>query len=265
MALEADGCHLPERGSDRGLPGKLNLPGGQWRRAQQLRNGAGHRFTNLSHEEPGDPIIQAVRLILASASPRRAELLTAAGFTFETLAVDVDERVRLAERPDVYVRRLAAEKSARALEIVERGAAPRYILGADTSVVIDGDILGKPSSDDEARSMLRRLSGRRHEVLTGVSIRRFHPDEPAGPAPHRWRWNEVSCVETTAVFFAPLGDADIDWYVQSGEGLDKAGGYAIQGLASRFVQRIEGSYSNVVGLPVSAVDQLIRQMAEPRI
>jgi septum formation protein len=225
-----------------------------------------------------------MRLILASASPRRAELLAAAGFAFDVLAVDVDERVRAGERPDVYVRRLAKEKSARALEAlvaaaVASGSAAEdvCVLGADTSVVIDGEILGKPresedSEDSEgtagggmdARSMLRRLSGRRHEVLTGVSLRwgsvavRFDPDAASRPE------LELSRVERTAVFFAPLGDAEVDWYVQSGEGRDKAGGYAIQGLASRFVPRIEGSYSNVVGLPVAVVDELLREIARRR-
>ena len=130
-------------------------------------------------------------------------------------------------------------------------AAEPVVLGADTAVVIDGDILGKPLDDEEARTMLRRLSGRRHEVLTGVSLRS--------------RSTEMGCVETTAVFFTPLGDGEVDWYVQSGEGLDKAGSYAIQGLASRFIQRIEGSYSNVVGLPIAAVHRLMTQMAEERI
>jgi septum formation protein len=196
-----------------------------------------------------------MRLILASASPRRAELLAAAGVIFDVMPVDVDERTRLAEAPDAYVRRLAQEKSMRAMELAALAgaltAAEPVVLGADTAVVIDGDILGKPLDDEEARTMLRRLSGRRHEVLTGVSLRS--------------RSTEMGCVETTAVFFTPLGDGEVDWYVQSGEGLDKAGSYAIQGLASRFIQRIEGSYSNVVGLPIAAVHRLMTQMAEERI
>jgi septum formation protein len=205
-----------------------------------------------------------MRLILASASPRRAELLAAAGFTFEVLAVDIDERARAAEAPDAYVRRLAAEKSLRALERIEAGPesadAGLRVLGADTAVVIDGEILGKPGSDEEAHSMLRRLAGRRHDVLTGVSLRAGNSAGgrivPGG---------ESGCVESTAVYLAPIGDAELSWYVQTREGLDKAGSYAIQGLASRFVQRIEGSYSNVVGLPVAAVYRLINQAAESRI
>ena len=181
-----------------------------------------------------------MRLILASASPRRAELLRAAGYEFEIIVADVDERARDGETPDIYVRRLAAEKSA-AVQ-----AADMIILGADTTVVVDGEILGKPRDDDEAAAMLRRLAGRRHEVLTGVSI--------------RYGAHEVGRVESTAVWFSALTKEDIAWYVASGEGRDKAGAYAIQGLASRFIPRIERSYANVVGLPVAAVAELLRSV-----
>jgi septum formation protein len=206
-----------------------------------------------------------MRLILASASPRRADLLRAAGFTFETIATDVDERVKPGESPSTYVRRLAAEKSAAALTSYVGSGFRTYsrtdegppeggphaqneavILAADTAVVIDGEILGKPRDDAEARAMIRRLSGRRHEVLTGVSLRR--------------NAEEVGRVETTAVCFAAMTEKDVTWYVVSGEGRDKAGAYAIQGLASRFVTRIEGSYSNVVGLPVATVVELLGLM-----
>jgi septum formation protein len=182
-----------------------------------------------------------MRLILASASPRRAELLRAAGFAFDTIATNVDESILAGESPARYVRRLAAEKSAAA------SLADRIILGADTAVVVDGEILGKPRDDDDARRMLERLSGRRHEVLTGISLRR--------------NACEVGRVETTTVCFAELSADVLAWYVASGEGRDKAGSYAIQGLASRFVTRIEGSYSNVVGLPVAAVVELLREVA----
>ncbi len=186
-----------------------------------------------------------MRLVLASASPRRAELLRAAGFRFEILAVDVDESVRAGEAPDRYVRRLAAEKSARGAARAGRDA---IVLGADTAVVVDRDILGKPANDDEAAQMLRRLSGRPHQVLTGISLRLGS--------------YELGRVESTTVVFTTLSDADIDWYVASGEGRDKAGAYAIQGLASRFVPRIEGSYSNVVGLPVAAVCELLSEISQ---
>lgn len=186
-----------------------------------------------------------MRLILASASPRRAELLTAAGFRFETRAVQIDERVRPGEPPQVYVRRLAAEKSAAALADIEGHDV--VVLGADTAVVVDGHILGKPVDDADAAAMLRRLSGRRHEVMTGVSLR----DATA----------EIGCAEVTTVEFAALSDWDVAWYVASGEGRDKAGAYAVQGLGSRFVPRIQGSYSNVVGLPVAAVHALLSLIA----
>ena len=189
-----------------------------------------------------------MRLVLASASPRRAELLRNAGFAFETLAVDLDERVRDGEPAAAYVERLAAEKSAAAMQRLVAGPALRelIVLGADTTVVVDGDILGKPQDDEESAAMLRRLSGRRHEVFTGISIRHGA--------------FELGRVETTAVWFSALTKEDIAWYVASGEGRDKAGAYAIQGLASRLIQRIEGSYSNVVGLPVAAVAELLRSV-----
>jgi septum formation protein len=207
------------------------------------------------------PIIAPMHLILASASPRRAELLRAAGFEFEILAVDLDERVRPGETPEEYVRRLAVEKAARAWDGLTGPAtvtgpakaghyildADRVVLGADTAVVVDGAILGKPADDEDAASMLRRLSGRAHLVLTGMSLR--------GPQ------RELNRVETTTVEFSPLSEADIAWYVESGEGRDKAGAYAIQGLASRFIPRISGSYSNVVGLSMAAVHELLAAIA----
>jgi septum formation protein len=123
------------------------------------------------------------------------------------------------------------------------------VLAADTAVVSGGEILGKPTGPDDAVRMLKRLSGRTHDVMTGVSVRSLRA--------------EVSLVETTAVVFASLTEGEIAWYVASGEWSDKAGGYGIQGLASRFIPRIEGSYSNVVGLPVAPLDGLIRQLRRP--
>ena len=184
-----------------------------------------------------------VLLILASASPRRAELLRSAGFAFETFPVDVDETPRDGERPAAYVRRLAAEKSACAAA----GRPGAVILAADTAVILGDEILGKPMDDRDAAAMLRKLSGRSHEVMTGVSLRRDG--------------FEVGRVETTLVRFAPLTPDEIDWYVASREGRDKAGAYGIQGLASRFIPRIEGSYSNVVGLPVDCLQALLRELS----
>jgi nucleoside triphosphate pyrophosphatase len=195
-----------------------------------------------------------MRLVLASASPRRADLLRAAGFTFDTVPAEVDERVRDGELPGQYVRRLAAEKSAAVLEaLTATGSTPiswtadLVVLGADTTVVVDGEILGKPRDDREAGAMLRRLSGRRHEVLTGVSLRS--------------RSAERGLVETTGVYMLKLRDQDIAWYLGSREGRDKAGAYGIQGLASRFIPRIDGSYANVVGLPVANIPALLHALA----
>jgi septum formation protein len=216
-----------------------------------------------------------MRLILASASPRRAELLRAAGYEFDVVAANVDESMRDGEPPSIYVRRVAAEKSAAAQasmasayrRAVEGPAeAGHYdqvdgparvghydqsvILGADTTVVVDGEMLGKPADDRDSARMMQRLSGREHQVLTGLSLRRGT--------------FELGRVETTTVFFAPLTDEEIAWYVATGEGQDKAGAYAIQGHASRFIPRIEGSYSNVVGLPVSSVRELLTEISDTR-
>ena len=192
-----------------------------------------------------------MRLVLASSSPRRAELLRAAGFTFDVMPADVDESVRAGEPAGDYVRRLAADKSAaawaEAVRLKPDATGNIIVLGADTAVVVDGEILGKPRDDRDAAGMLRRLSGRRHEVLTGISLR-----SNAG---------ERGLIEVTGVYMMDLQADDVAWYVASGEGRDKAGAYAIQGLASRFIPRIEGSYSNVVGLPVAAVSLLLSELA----
>jgi len=200
-----------------------------------------------------------MRLVLASASPRRAELLRAAGYAFEILAVDLDERVHGGETPEAYVARLARDKAGAAMQRFEERAqrschGPErsslddlIVLGADTAVVVDGTILGKPRADGDAAAMLAALSGRRHDVLTGVSLRSL-----AG---------ERQLVEATGVYMSVLTADDIAWYLRSGEGRDKAGSYAVQGLASRFVTRIEGSYSNVVGLPIATVSALLRELA----
>lgn len=190
-----------------------------------------------------------MRLILASASPRRAELLRAAGYTYDIVVANVDESVRPGESPSAYLRRLAADKSAAALTRGHMGPplhADVVILGADTAVVVDDEILGKPRDDRDVAKMLRRLSGRTHQVLTGISLRQ-------GAC-------KVGRVETTNVVFRALSAEDVAWYVASGEGRDKAGGYAIQGLASRFVQRVDGSYSNVVGLPVACIAELLSEI-----
>ena len=186
-----------------------------------------------------------MRLVLASSSPRRRELLTSAGFEFDVEPADIDERVRPDESPEVYVERMAVEKAA----AVRERFADRTILAADTIVIVDGDVLGKPHDRDTAIRMLTRLEGREHEVLTAVAM--WWPDEPAP---------EVS-VELTRVWMRDITQAEIAAAVATGEPLDRAGAYAIQGLASRWVTRIDGSYGTVVGLPVEAVDRLLRARA----
>jgi len=184
-------------------------------------------------------------IILASASPRRAELLTAASIAFEIAPAHVDETVHPGESPADYVMRVAEEKA----RAVHHRFPDRIVLAADTTVVVDGHILGKPEDANDARRMLRLLAGRSHDVITGVTV--------IGSAGHA-----DSRLETTTVEFAPLTSAEVDWYIESGEPMDKAGAYAIQGLASRFVARINGSYSNVVGLPVALVHQMLRRPRE---
>jgi septum formation protein len=182
-----------------------------------------------------------VRLVLASASPRRADLLRAAGYDFTIRPASVDESIVPGESPHAHVCRLADAKAAAA---AAASAPDEVVLGADTVVVVDGLILGKPADDAEAADMLRRISGRSHEVLTGVTL--------LGDGRTR------SAVARTVVHFTQLTEEDLAWYVASGEPRDKAGAYGVQGLASRFVERIEGSYANVVGLPVALVAGLLR-------
>ena len=181
-------------------------------------------------------------LVLASASPRRAELLRAAGIEFDVIPADVDEAMDPEDQPEGYARRVAQLKA----EVIIPLAPGRAILGADTIVIIDNEVLGKPADADDARRMLGLLSGRTHTVLTAVCL-----VNPAAESGRVQTW-----AARTSVEFAPLTRAEIAWYVASGEPADKAGAYAIQGLASRFVTRIDGSYSNVVGLPVALVYDL---------
>jgi septum formation protein len=181
-------------------------------------------------------------LILASASPRRAELLAAAGFTFEVEPADVDESPRPDESPTAYALRVARDK-ARAAR-ARRGSSTVPILAADTVVVAGGRILGKPADAAEARQMLSLLSGDVHEVLTAVV---FIISE-----------RESADVVSSRVRFIRLTEEEIGWYVASGEPEGKAGAYAIQGRASRFIDWIEGSWSNVVGLPVATVYRILK-------
>jgi septum formation protein len=180
-------------------------------------------------------------LLLASSSPRRSEILRLVGWPFQTVAVEVDESHRNGEAPDKYVERLALAKA--------QDAATRHangmILAADTTVVVDNQILAKPADRDEARHMLQALQGRWHQVLTGVALVS----------------NESSQVahEVTEVSFAPMSEAEIDWYAATGEPMDKAGAYAIQGQGARFIKEIKGDYFNVMGLPVRLLYELINR------
>lgn len=174
------------------------------------------------------------RLILASKSPRRAELLAQAGIPFEIRAAEIDESREPHEPPVEYVERLARAKAA----AVRRNAG-QIVLGADTVVVIDDDVLLKPADTADAARMLRLLSGRTHEVITGVCL------QSDG--------HEFTGAETTRVRFLKLSEDEIAEYVASGEPIDKAGAYAIQGLAGKYIDRIEGCYFNVVGLPLARV------------
>jgi septum formation protein len=178
-----------------------------------------------------------VRLILASASPRRADLLREAGIEVEVQPANVDEDVQPGEAPEAYVRRVAEAKA----RVVSERTPGRFVVAADTAVVVEGQILGKPQDPEDAARMLRLLSGRPHLVVSGVCL--MKDGRPVSGTE----------VEVTSVEFAELSPAEIAWYIASGESMDKAGGYGIQGLASRFVTRIAGSYSNVVGLPIAVV------------
>jgi septum formation protein len=183
-------------------------------------------------------------LILASSSPRRADLLTAAGIAFQAVAVEVDESVRWMEPPGEHVRRLAREKAEAALARFPDA----LVLGADTIVHVSGEILSKPRDAADAIRMLRLLSGREHDVLTGVALVSAR--------------RTVVELARTRVWVSPLSEQEIVEYVATGEPLDKAGAYAIQGLGSRFIDRIQGNYSNVVGLPVSLVYRLLKGYSE---
>jgi septum formation protein len=188
-------------------------------------------------------------LILASASPRRAELLRSAGIEFRVHAAEIVESRQAKESPRHFVMRLAGEKAAAVAALEGDGL---YVLAADTIVVVDKDkhVLGKPANGGDAKRMLRLLAGRTHEVVTGVCLR----GRDAGGA----AFND-SRLESTEVRFEPLSDGEIDDYVATGEPLDKAGAYAIQGRASRWISGINGDYCNVVGLPVALVYRMLRE------
>ncbi len=189
-----------------------------------------------------------MKLILASSSPRRAEVLRDAGIAFEIHATQINEAELPSETANTMVARLAEAKARAAAAQIGAGAHDSFILGADTSVELDGEILGKPLDSAHARKMLAKLSGRTHHVLTGIFLLRL-----PGSATR-------AAVESSAVTFAPLSEKEIEAYVATGEPLGKAGAYAIQGLAGRYVPRIEGCYFNVVGLPLARLYVLLREL-----
>jgi septum formation protein len=191
-------------------------------------------------------------IVLASASPRRQELLRIAGIPFTVQPADIDESPLADESP-----RGCAERLARGKALAVSQSRPRdCVLGADTIVVVDDAILGKPRDADDAARMLRMLSGRTHAVITGVCL--VSP-VVSGQGSVASEADLVTASETTLVTFCELSDDEIHDYVVTGEPMDKAGAYAIQGIASRWIRRIEGDYSNVVGLPVALVYRMLRE------
>lgn len=184
------------------------------------------------------------KLILASASPRRAEILTAVGWEFEKRVADIDETELPDEKPEDYVRRLAREKA----EAVAENYQDALILGADTIVVIENKIVGKPKDFADARAMLKTLSGNWHEVLTGVALVKIAQGNSQ---------TKVD-VQRTGVKFVELSEAEIEFLVEKGAPLDKAGAYAVQAQAALFIEQIQGDYWNVVGLPVNLVYRLLK-------
>ena len=179
------------------------------------------------------------KLVLASSSPRRKELLDAAGWPYEAIVAGIDESLKPDEAPAVYVQRLARSKA----EAVAARLQSGLVLGADTTVVVENQILGQPADDNDARRMLNLLKGKWHEVLTGVAVVRVGGETTVD-------------YETTRVRFAEMTIEEIDWYVATGEARGKAGAYGIQGAAGLFIEEIEGDYFNIVGLPIRLVYEL---------
>jgi septum formation protein len=183
-----------------------------------------------------------MQIILASASPRRKELLGYLGIHFDIVVPDIHEQAHDKEDPEAFCARISREKAI----AVREGFQDSLIIAADTIVVVDGEILGKPKDRDEANSYLKRLCGRQHTVFTAYTI--FFPGGH----------NEITRVVSSRVHFADMEENDILWYVSTGEPMDKAGAYGLQGIGAAFVDRIEGSFTNVIGLPLSEVFHDIR-------
>ncbi|HUR97530.1 MAG TPA: Maf family protein [Pyrinomonadaceae bacterium] len=184
-------------------------------------------------------MINLPKLVLASGSPRRSEIMNSVGWEFTKVIPDIDESEREAEKPEVYVQRLAKEKA----EAVASSHREGIVLAADTTVVIDGQIIGKPADLDDARRMLRLLSGNWHEVLTGIAVMKNGRAEVG--------------LQRTRVKFAAMSEDEINFLAEKGDPLDKAGAYAVQAQAALFIEGIEGDYWNVVGLPISLVYEMV--------
>ena len=189
-----------------------------------------------------------MKLILASSSPRRAQVLREAGIAFQIRATEIDETALPGEPAQAMVARLAEAKALAASAQLDAGSRECIIVGADTTVELGGKVFGKPRDSNHAREMLAKLSGRSHLVLTGLFLLRL-PGEAT-----------CAAVESSTVTFAPLSEKEIDAYVSTREPLDKAGAYAIQGVAGRYITRIEGCYFNVVGLPLARLYMLLREL-----
>src|SRR5260370_26201694 len=189
-----------------------------------------------------------MKLILASTSPRRAEILRNAGFVFDVLPTHADETSRPSEAAEDYVRRIAQAKAHAARKQLRATDEPAIVIAADTVGLAEGQILTKPQDAADARRMLRMMSGKSHELLTGLATLRL----PDGA--------ETRHIERTRVELLPISDEEIESYLRTGESFDKAGAYGIQGVAGRFVARIEGCYFNVMGLPLSRVWRAIREL-----
>ncbi len=190
-------------------------------------------------------IIELPKIVLASGSPRRAEILRTVGWPFEMMSPEIDETRRTSEDAVTYVQRLARSKA----ETVAQRVSSSLIVAADTTVVINEEILEKPSDQDDAGRMLRKLSGQWHQVITGVAL--------TGGATSQIQ----VAYETTEVKFATMSEDEVNWYASSGEPMDKAGAYAIQGLGARFIERIRGDYFNVMGLPVRLLYEMIQEFS----
>ena len=187
---------------------------------------------------------QTKKLILASASPRRKELLENLGYVFQTIPADIDETISDTKSPEDIVKELALQKATYVANSVNY---PAIIIGSDTIVVVDNTILGKPENNEDAYNMLKMLSGRAHQVISGIAI-----------IDNKSNKNIVDSVSSD-VYFRTLSIEEITSYVKTGEPMDKAGAYAIQGLASTFIEKINGCYNNIVGLPIFKVTQALKE------